>query len=136
VGRDRGLTADPTLAIKAVALGRPFQIRLTGYMDLQYVRDVAEAFVQCVLSPKEGAHVFNLQGEVVRMDELIALLDRLRPGAARLITADGPQVPVAWRMDDSNLRAYIPALTKTPLAEGVSETLDRFERLFKQGRLP
>src|SRR5437016_301186 len=45
VGRDAGLTADPTLAMKAVAQNQPFQIRVTGHMDLQYVGDVAEAFV-------------------------------------------------------------------------------------------
>lgn len=114
VGRDRGLTADPTLAMKAIALGRPFQIRLTGYMDLQYVRDVADAFVQCLLAPRDGAHVFNLQGDVIRMEDLVVLLERLRPDAAGLITAAGPQVPVAWRMDDAQLRAFVPELTKTP----------------------
>jgi nucleoside-diphosphate-sugar epimerase len=46
VGRDRGLTAGPTLAIRAVALWQPFRIRLTGHMDLQYVADVAESFVR------------------------------------------------------------------------------------------
>src|SRR5689334_18962099 len=58
VGRDRGLTAGPTLAMKAVAVGRPFQIRLTGYMDLQYAQDVAEAFVRCLLATREGACAF------------------------------------------------------------------------------
>jgi nucleoside-diphosphate-sugar epimerase len=135
VGRDRGLTADPTLAMKAVALGQPFQIRLTGYMDLQYVRDVAEAFAACLLAPREGAFVFNLQGDVVRMDELIQMLERLRPGAAGLITAQGPQVPVNWRMDDSQLLGYVSNLTKTPLADGVAETLDKFDELRKLGRL-
>jgi nucleoside-diphosphate-sugar epimerase len=135
VGRDRGLTADPTLAMKAVALGQPFQIRVTGHMDLQYVRDVAEAFAACLLTPREGAFVFNLEGEVIRMDELIEMLERLRPGAAQLISAQGPQVPVCWRMDDSQLRAYVPNLTKTPLAEGVAETLETFEALRNLGRL-
>ena len=55
VGRDDGLTADPSLAMKSVVLGRPFQIRLTGHMDLQYVEDVAETFVRCLLAPVEGA---------------------------------------------------------------------------------
>src|SRR5205085_5572689 len=73
VGRDRGLTADPTLAMKAVALGRPFQIRLTGHMDLQYVRDVAAAFTGCLLASQEGAYVFNLQGDVIRMVELVEM---------------------------------------------------------------
>ena len=135
VGRDRGLTADPTLAMKAVALGQPFQIRLTGFMDLQYVHDVAEAFVRCLLAPREGAFAFNLQGDVVRMDELIAMLERLRPGAAGLITAAGPQVPVAWRMDDSQLRSYVSDLTKTPLEAGIAQTLDQFDRLRELGRL-
>jgi nucleoside-diphosphate-sugar epimerase len=135
VGRDTGLTADPTLAMKALSLGRPFQIRLTGYMDLQYVRDVAEAFVQCLLSTRQGAEVFNLRGDVVRMDEFIALLDGLRPGAARLITAAGPQVPVAWRMDDARLRAYVPHLARTPLSQGVAETLVKFDELRVNGML-
>jgi nucleoside-diphosphate-sugar epimerase len=135
VGRDRGLTADPSLAMKALAKGQPFQMRLTGYMDLQYVGDVAEAFVQCLLASREGAHVFNLQGDVIRMDELIVLFERLHPQAAGLITAAGPQVPVAWRMDDAQLRAYVPRLTKTPLETGIAETLEQFFKLHDLGRI-
>jgi nucleoside-diphosphate-sugar epimerase len=135
VGRDRGLTADPTLAMRAVALGQPFQIRVTGYMDLQYVRDVSQAFTLCLLAQREGAFVFNLQGDIIRMDEFIELLDRLRPGAARLVSAIGPQVPVCWRMDDAQLRAYVPQITKTPLENGLSETLERFDELLRLGRL-
>src|SRR5215472_14250514 len=42
-GRDFGLTADPTLAMKAAVLGRPFQIRWGGATDLIYTEDVARA---------------------------------------------------------------------------------------------
>jgi nucleoside-diphosphate-sugar epimerase len=129
VGRDRGLTADPTLAIRAVALGEPFRIRLTGHMDLQYVEDVAECFVRCLLAPLEGAHIFNLEGAVIAMDELIETLERLRPGASRLITAEGPQVPVAYRMDGSRLRAHVSGIPLTPLEDGIRKTLEMFERL-------
>jgi nucleoside-diphosphate-sugar epimerase len=129
VGRDRGLTADPTLAIQAVALRRPYQIRLTGYMDLQYVEDVAETFVRCLLSPAEGAFVFNLRGSVVNLQELIRLIEQLRPEAAGSITAAGPQVPVSYRMDDSPLQAYVPGLPCTPLERGVHKTLEIFEKL-------
>jgi len=135
VGRDRGLTADPTLAMRAVALGQPFRIRLTGYMDLQYVADVAASFVRCLLAPLEGAHVFNLEGDVVAMDELIDTLERLRPGARRLIGAEGPQVPVAYRMDGSQLRAQVQDIPRTPLEEGVRETLEMFERLHHAGAI-
>jgi nucleoside-diphosphate-sugar epimerase len=135
VGRDRGLTADPSLAMRALAQRRPFQIRLTGFMDMQYVRDVAETFVRCVLAPVEGAHVFNLRGDEVTMEDFIKLLDRIRPGAAELITARGGRVPVAHRMDDSLLRRFVSDIPHTPLEIGVRHTLDLFERLDREGRL-
>lgn len=135
VGRDSGLTADPTLAIRALALDQPFQIRLTGSMDLQYVGDVAEAFNRCLLSDVQGAHVFNLAGDIVEMRQFIQVLGSLHPKAADLITADGPQVPVAYRMDDSRLRSTIGDMPRTPLQEGVSYTLESFRRLRVQGTL-
>jgi nucleoside-diphosphate-sugar epimerase len=129
VGRDRGLTGDPTLAMKAVAEKQPFRIRVSGNMDLQYVEDVAETFVRCLLSDLAGAHVFNLEGSVVDMDDLVAMLERFRPGARALISVEGPKVPVAYRMDDSQLRAAIPGIPKTGLEEGIRKTLEYFERL-------
>ena len=135
VGRDAGLTADPTLAIRAVALDQPFQIRLTGNMDLQYVQDVAETFIRCLLSPVQGAHVFNLAGDIVDMGDFIGILERNSPGAAKLITAKGPQVPVAFRMDDSSLRSVVGEMPKTPLEEGITATLEGFRRLRAEGRL-
>lgn len=136
VGRDRGLTAGPTIAAKAAVLGKPFQIRASGYMDLQYVEDVADAFLTCVFSELDGAHVFNLSGVVVSMDEFIGTLDELRPGARDLITASGPQVPVAYKMDDSALLANVSGIRKTPLPEGLKQTLEIFDRLKAERRLP
>ena len=129
VGRDTGLTADPTIAIKALAADETFQIRLSGSMDLQYVGDVAEIFIRCLLSEVTGAHVFNLAGDIVEMQQFISLLDRLRPGARKLITADGPQVPVAFRMSDAALRKTIGDMPRTPLEDGVRNTLEMFTRL-------
>lgn len=128
-GRDLGLTADPTLAIRAAVRSEPYQIRLTGFMDMQYVEDVAGTFIACLFADLEGAHVFNLAGDVVRLEtEFIELIDRLRPGAAKLLTAQGPQVPVAYRMDDANLRSAVPGIVRTPLEEGVRRTIQWFER--------
>jgi nucleoside-diphosphate-sugar epimerase len=129
VGRDQGLTSDPTLAIRALANREKFQIRLSGFMDMQYVRDVADIFIECLLSPLEGAHVFNLAGEVVEMSRFLEILRDVDSRAAELITASGPQVPVAFRMDDSQLRSKVPHIPKTPLIEGVAETYERFVRL-------
>jgi nucleoside-diphosphate-sugar epimerase len=133
VGRDAGLTADPTLAIRAVAERKPFTIRLTGHMDMQYVRDVADIFIQCLQSRAAGAHVFNLRGEVVDMEDFRHILQDLRPEAAGLISVNGSPVPVAWRMDDSALERTVGPVPRTPLNEAISETLVGFERLANRG---
>ena len=135
IGRDSGLTADPTLAIRAAAIGEPFQIRLSGNMDLQFVEDVAETFIRCLLSPVEGAHVFNLAGDIVDMRDFIATLNSIQPGASDLITSSGPQVPVAFKMDDSLLRRTVGEMPRTPLKHGIEKTLDGFRRLRAEGRI-
>lgn len=135
VGRDFGLTAAPTHAMRHLVLGNPYTIPLGGFMDLQYVEDVAESFIHCLLSPVSGAHVFNLAGDVIHMEELVKALDRLRPGAASLLSVSGPQVPVAYRMDDSALRAAVPGIPKTSLEDGLRQTLELYEKLHREGRL-
>ena len=98
-------------------------------MDLQYVEDVAETFVRCLLAPLEGAFVFNMKGAVISLEEFVATLAQLRPEAGRLISCEGPKVPVAYRMDDSELRLKIPDIPKTPLQEGIRKTIFYFEQL-------
>lgn len=126
--RDLGLTADPTLAMRAAVYQEPFQIRLSGFMDMQYVEDVAATFVGSLYAPVEGAHVFNLAGEVISMENLIALIDKVRPGAAQFLTNHGPQVPVAYQMDDKQLRAHVPGLPNTSLEAGIRKTIEWFDR--------
>ncbi len=127
-GRDFGLTADPTLAIKAVARSEPYQIRISGNMDLEYVEDVAAIFIGCLLSTADGAHAFNMAGHLIGMDDYVRLLDRVRPGAARLITVGGNPVPVANRMDDTRLRTFLGGVAETPLEDGIRKTLELFKR--------
>jgi nucleoside-diphosphate-sugar epimerase len=128
-GRDAGLTADPTLAMRAVALRQHFQIRLSGHMDLQYVRDVADIFIQCLFSPAQGAHVFNLRGEIVEMEALRRMFGEIRPEALNLISVAGPAVPVAYRMDDSALVRTVGEVPRTPLRGAIVETIEAFERI-------
>lgn len=135
VGRDFGLTAAPTIAMKHVVLGKPYTIPLGGFMDLQYVEDVAETFIRSALSELDGAHVFNLAGDVIHMEELVKAVAALRPEAAQLLNVNGPQVPVAYRMDDSALRAAIPDIPKTSLVSGIQLTVELYEKLNREGRL-
>ena len=135
VGRDSGLTAGTTLAMKAVVKGEPYQMGVTGHMDLQYVADVAEIFNRCLLDSFTGAHVFNLAGDIIRVDQFIQKLEAMRPGAAKLITSAGSEIPVAYQMDGAALAKMIPGLKRTPLEEGMQETLAIYDRLLSEGKL-
>src|SRR5580692_2769902 len=74
VGRDFGMTSEPTRAIKALALGRRCHITYGGFQDLQHVDDVAKTFVRCVEAPYQGAKSYNLRGHVVDLPALHAAL--------------------------------------------------------------
>ncbi len=125
-GRDGGLTAAPTLALQHVARGEAYTLPVSGRMDLQYVEDVAAAFVAGLFANIEGAHVCNLAGEVIDMLEFVKLVEQIRPLAKLQVT--GPRVPVASRMDDTLLNSLIPGLPKTGVAEGIRRTLAVYER--------
>lgn len=130
-GRDVGITSDATKAIEAALLEKPFTIRYTGRNALQYVRDVAAAFVLSALDRRPGARTFNLRGHVVNMTDFVAEIENLCPQARGCIQLSGPPIPVACDLDDSKLRAFLPALPETSLRDGIEETLEIFGRLHK-----
>ncbi len=135
VGRDFGMTSEPTKAIKALALGRPYHISYGGWQDMQYVEDVAGIFVRCLEAPYRGAKSYNLRGDVVDMPALHRALCAAEPSAARLITFGERQIAIAYDLDDSALRRDLGPVPRTPLAEGVARTLGAFRALHAAGRL-
>lgn len=136
VGRDVGITSDPTKAMKAAILGRPFKIRFSGLTDFQYVADTAAAFLACADRAPAGAFVFNLHGETVDVEEVVRVINQQLPVNQRgLITVDGPPIPIAPSLSDAAIRAIVGDIPSTPLAVGVRETINRFTQLRDEGRL-
>lgn len=136
VGRDIGLTSDPTRAMKAAIVGRRFRIRFSGRTDFQYAADSAAAFITCADRAPAGAHVFNLHGDVVEIERIVSIIDRELPARSRgLITFGGAPLPLAPAMDDSAIRRVIGSLPVTPIEIGVRETIRRFIELRDAGRL-
>ena len=135
VGRDVGITSGPTKAIKAAVAGRPYTIRFSGGVDLQYVDDTARIFLKCAETNLVGARVYTLRGTVIRMEEFLRALEREIPAARGLIRAEGPQLPIAYDLDDSALVRDLGDVPRTPLDQGIRHTLEIFGRLHKEGRL-
>ncbi len=135
VGRDFGVTSEPTKAIKAAAAEQPFAISYGGLQDLQYVDDVAATFVRALTAPFEGAEVFNIRGAVVPIETFVSTLRDVAPGTANLVSHGDRQLPIAANLDDSRLQERLGPLPLTSLEDGIRETYQRFVALREQGRL-
>ena len=135
VGRDQGLTSGPTKAIKASVVGRPYTIRFTGGVDLQYVRDTSRIFTRCAEAPLEGAKLYTLRGSVIHVQEFTTTLERVLPQAASLVRAEGKHLPIAFDLADSALRHDLGDVPSTLLEDGIRETAAIFERLRQSGTL-
>jgi nucleoside-diphosphate-sugar epimerase len=135
VGRDLGMTSEPTKAIKSVALGRKYHISYGGFQDLQYVDDVAKTFVRCLEAPYKGAKSYNLRGAVVDIQTFHKALCNVEPTARDLVTHGDRQLAIAYDLDDAGLLKDVGRLPKTRLEDGIRQTLELFRKLAKEGRL-
>jgi nucleoside-diphosphate-sugar epimerase len=133
VGRDQGLTSAPTTAMLAAAAGVPFHIPYGGASQLQFARDVAQAFVDVSLAAYVGASVHNVAGPKVDVSRVIEAIAAVAPeGAARITHSDVP-LPFPEEVDSSSLLSIVPGVPQTPLDTGVAETMKRFRELLAAG---
>jgi UDP-glucose 4-epimerase len=135
VGRDFGMTSEPTKAIKAMALGWPYHITYGGWQDLQFVDDVAKIFIRCLEAPYQGAKSYNLRGDVVDLPAFHKALCAVDPAVERLITFGEKQIPIAYDLDDGALQRDFGPMPRTTLADGIRQTMEHFRRLHAAGRL-
>jgi len=126
-GRESGLSASLTLAARAVAVGEPYTLNFSGPVGFEFVADTARAFVRAALEVERGCHVADIGGETASVEDLIALFERLRPGAAALLSISGPRLPYAFSAAQSPLTRLFPDWQVTSMAEGFAQTLAFYE---------
>ena len=124
-GRDQGVTSAPTAAMVAAAEGREFRIPFGGALQFQYVADAGEAFVRASEAEVTGAGVHNLDGPVVTMQELVALIERTAPDAAGLISAGDEPLPFPSSVDATSFVELVGPVAR-PIDEGVAEAIASF----------
>jgi nucleoside-diphosphate-sugar epimerase len=135
VGRDLGMTSEPTKAIKAAMLGRAYHINFGGWTDFQYADDVAKTFVNCLGRPYTGAKSYNLRGAVVTLADFHKALCAVLPEAAKLVTFGTTQIAIAYDLSDDGLQRDLGPMPKMPLEGGIRETVAIFKQLQAEGRL-
>jgi UDP-glucuronate 4-epimerase len=135
VGRDRGLTSEPTVAMLHAARGEGHHIPYGGRSHFQLAADVAAAFVQSARSTFEGAGVFNLAGSVVHMREVVAAIEATAPDVRGRLSFDDEPLPFPAEVHAGDLEEAVGALPQTSLDAGVRDTIERFRVLAERGLL-
>lgn len=140
-GRDRGRTAAPTTAMKAIAQGAargqvvPFAMPYQGRENYHFVEDVGAHFAAAALAPFTGFGAFNIRGQTVPVAEFLALVGAVAGelGMARFcelsIAPDATPNLFVSDLDDAAIQRHLPGLPCTPLREGVRRSLLEFVRL-------
>ncbi|HEU5322865.1 MAG TPA: NAD-dependent epimerase/dehydratase family protein, partial [Methylomirabilota bacterium] len=134
-GRDFGLTADPTLAMKAAVLGRPYQIRWGGATDLIFADDVAQACLAASTATLDRARVYNLHGESARIADVVRMIEEAWPGAKGKLSHVEQPIPFPAALDDPGYQRDLGPRPRTGLRDGIRKTLDEFAALQRAGRL-
>jgi nucleoside-diphosphate-sugar epimerase len=123
-GRDQGMTAGPTAAMRAAARGEPYEISFAGRAQYDYAPDVGRAFVTAAGGAEERAAVFNVPGAVATVEEVVAAIRAHVPDAA--ITWGGDPLPFPEELEAVGFDRELGPFPRTQLAVGVAATIEHF----------
>jgi nucleoside-diphosphate-sugar epimerase len=135
LGRDQGMTSDPTKAMLAATAGVPFTIKFGGSVLLTYAPDCARAFISSARAAAGAGDAIsmNVPGQRVGIPSLVRLIERLLPSAAGLITWDNRPIPVPALLGASALDAAVGGIPNRSLGDGVAETIEGFRAALAAG---
>ena len=133
VGRDQGMTSEPTKAMLAVASGRAYTINFGGWMQFHLASDVARLFLEAAETPSEGARAYNLGAAPALVQDVADLLNEL--AAEELVNVVGDALPFPRGVSDGGLYDVLGDPGLTPLADGVRATVEQFREALAAGTL-
>ena len=131
--RDQGMSAKPTLAMLAAAVGSGYVIPFTGPVGFVHADEAAAAFILAAECEREGAAVFDLNG-IRKTVEEAALVIRARVPQAD-IRCEGAPLPFPSDLDDAPLAAHIGDYERLDFDSGIADAIDLFSRRVAEGRL-
>jgi nucleoside-diphosphate-sugar epimerase len=132
IGRDQGLTSDPTKAMLAAVLGQPFTINFSSRVQMQLASDVALQFIEAADTPLKGAYGFNLGGDAFIAPQIIEIIKKVKPDAP--INFVERILPFPETFDDSALKEHFSKIYSTPIEEGIRQTMSHFEKSLQDSR--
>jgi UDP-glucuronate 4-epimerase len=134
-GRDQGVTSKPTVAMIAAAAGRPYTINFSGRCQFQFAGDVADAFIAAARADRPGAEVFSIGGPRSGVDEIVRIIGELEPSSQGGITFEDRSLPFPEAFDGAPMEAALGAIQRTPLVDGIAETIACYRAAIRDGRV-
>jgi len=131
VGRDQGLTSEPTKAMLAAAKDEDYHIGFGGNMQFHFASDVARQFIVASEQPLDGAFAFNLGTSAVAVEDVAEIISDVAPNVN--ITVGDMLLPFPEEHDAAGLYANFEAVFETPLEDGVGQTIEAFKQLIRKG---
>jgi nucleoside-diphosphate-sugar epimerase len=118
----------------AAALGVPYEIGFRSALQLQYVPDIADAFIAGTRASREGAPVYNFGGPALPIPAVVDAIVRAEPRAEGLITFADRDLPYPAAFE-SSIREHLTMADPMPFETAVAETISAFRRLAAEGRI-
>ncbi len=138
-GRDAGLTSSPTMAMKCLALGVPYEIPFRSRQDYQYAPDVGGAVGNTVLEPFDGYEVFTLPGRTLPTQQIVDTLQEVASdlGIAEQfkVTVGADEVPFICDLDFDPFVEAFPKTRQTELADTLRASVEVFLDQVQRGWL-
>ena len=126
--RTVGLTAGPSQAARAAALGEPYTINYRGKVGYDYVEDVARAFVRSALDTPPGWAVVDLPSQLATTEKVVQVIDRVVPGSGSMITIAGAAIPSNIPPKPNYISTLFPDWRPTTLEDGVRRTVEFYRK--------
>jgi nucleoside-diphosphate-sugar epimerase len=124
LGRDQGLTSEPTKAMQAAARGEDYHITFGGHMQFHYASDVARQFIAAAEHVLDGAHSFNMGTDSTPVQSVAQHIMTVVPGVT--ISVGETILPFPQGFDATELHRSFETVYETDLRQAIEQTIDGF----------
>lgn len=135
LGRDQGMTSEPTKAMLAAAAGTPYRMKFGGNVLLTHAEDCARSFIAAsrAAAGSGDAVVLNVPGRRAGIAQLVAMIERIVPEVAGQITFEPRPLTVASVIAPPTIGDVIGTVFNRSLEDGVASTIEQFRTALASG---
>ncbi len=125
VGRDQGMTSEPTKAMQDATSGKDSHISFGGKMQFHFASDVAQQFILTSEHRLDGAYTFNMGTTPIGVGDVAQIISEI---THQRVTVGDTILPFPEGFD-TTLHEYFPHVYQTSIEDGIQQTISHFRQL-------